>query len=57
VGWPAAVLALPFLERSAMRIAVLYDIHGNALSLEAVLEEAGRLQVALIVGGRHACPG
>jgi putative phosphoesterase len=40
-----------------MRLAALYDIHGNAPALEAVLEEAGRLQVELIVVGGDVVAG
>ncbi len=40
-----------------MRIAALYDIHGNAPALEAVLEETGRLEVALTVVGGDVVAG
>jgi hypothetical protein len=38
--------------------AVLYDIHGNLVALEAVLEEAGRLEpTSFILGGDYATFG
>jgi predicted phosphodiesterase len=40
-----------------MRIAALYDIHGNAPALEAVLAEVELLDVDLIVIGGDVAPG
>src|SRR4051794_24688134 len=40
-----------------MRIAALYDIHGNLPALEAVLEEIGQLAVDRIVVGGDVLPG
>ncbi len=40
-----------------MRVAALYDIHGNLPALEAVLEEIGRLNVDQIVVGGDILPG
>jgi predicted phosphodiesterase len=40
-----------------MRIAALYDIHGNLPALEAVLEEVRRLEVDLVVVGGDVVPG
>jgi len=42
---------------SAMRIAALYDIHGNLPALEAVLEEIGRIDVDRIIVGGDVLPG
>jgi predicted phosphodiesterase len=40
-----------------MRIAALYDIHGNLPALDAVLAEVELLDVDLIVGGGDVVPG
>src|SRR5436853_4962473 len=40
-----------------MRIAALYDIHGNLPALEAVLEEIAHLDVDRIVVGGDVIPG
>lgn len=40
-----------------MRVAALYDIHGNLPALEAVLEEVGRSAVDRIVVGGDVVPG
>jgi putative phosphoesterase len=40
-----------------MRVAALYDIHGNLPALEAVLEEIRRAEVELIVVGGDVLPG
>ena len=40
-----------------MRVAALYDIHGNLPALEAVLEDVGRAGVDLVVVGGDVCPG
>lgn len=40
-----------------MRIAALYDIHGNLPALEAILEEISDLQVDRIVVGGDVVPG
>jgi putative phosphoesterase len=40
-----------------MRIAALYDIHGNLPALEAVLEEVRQAEVDLIVVGGDVFPG
>src|SRR4029079_18039821 len=40
-----------------MRIAALYDIHGNLPALEAVLEDVVRAQVDRIVVGGDVLPG
>ena len=42
---------------SALRLAALYDIHGNLPALEAVLEEIDQLRVDLIVVGGDVLPG
>ena len=39
-----------------MRVAALYDIHGNLPALEAVLEDVRRAGVDLIVVGGDVCP-
>jgi predicted phosphodiesterase len=45
------------LYRSAIRIAALYDIHGNLPALEAALAELEREQPDLIVCGGDVVPG
>src|SRR5947208_3294512 len=40
-----------------MRIAALYDIHGNLPALEAVLEEVRRSAVDLVIVGGDVVPG
>src|SRR4051812_15138577 len=40
-----------------MRVAALYDIHGNLSALEAVLEDVRRAAVDLIVVGGDVLPG
>jgi putative phosphoesterase len=40
-----------------MRVAALYDIHGNLPALEAVLEDVCRAGVDQIVVGGDVCPG
>ena len=40
-----------------MRVAALYDIHGNLPALEAVLEEVESLGVDLILVGGDVVPG
>jgi len=40
-----------------MRVAAIYDIHGNLPALEAVLEEIRRAEAALIVVGGDIIPG
>src|SRR3954449_10221343 len=40
-----------------MRVAALFDIHGNIPALEAVLEEVGRAHVDRIVVGGDVVPG
>ncbi len=40
-----------------MRVATIYDIHGNLPALEAVLEEIRRAKVDLVVVGGDALPG
>jgi predicted phosphodiesterase len=40
-----------------MRVAALYDIHGNLPALEAVLEEIERVDVDRVVVGGDVCPG
>ena len=40
-----------------MRIAAIYDIHGNLPALEAVLEEIRRANVDRIVVGGDVFPG
>ena len=40
-----------------MRVAVLYDIHGNLPALEAVMNEIRQLQVEAIVVGGDVMPG
>lgn len=43
--------------RSIMRIAALYDIHGNLPALEAVLQDVRRAEVDLVVVGGDVLPG
>src|SRR5215475_12254137 len=43
--------------RSIMRVAALYDIHGNLPALEAVLEELRQANVDQIVVGGDVVPG
>ena len=40
-----------------MRVAALYDIHGNLPALEAVLDDVRRAGVDLVVVGGDVCPG
>lgn len=40
-----------------MRVAALYDIHGNLPALEAVLAEVGKEHVDQIVVGGDVVPG
>jgi predicted phosphodiesterase len=40
-----------------MRVAALYDIHGNLPALEAVLQEVHRAAVDLVIVGGDVCPG
>ena len=40
-----------------MRVAALYDIHGNLPALEAVLEDVRRAGVDQVVVGGDVCPG
>jgi Icc-related predicted phosphoesterase len=40
-----------------VRVAALYDIHGNVVALRAVLADLEREQVDLIVVGGDAVPG
>lgn len=40
-----------------MRVAALYDIHGNLPALEAVLQEVRRAEVDLVVVGGDVLPG
>src|SRR5258708_20995479 len=44
-------------EGSAMRVAAIYDIHGNLPALEAVLEETRRAEVDRVVVGGDVFPG
>src|SRR5262245_31179904 len=44
-------------ENLAMRIAALYDIHGNRPALEAVLEEVDRIRPDLILVGGDVALG
>lgn len=44
-------------RRPARRVAALYDVHGNAPALEAVLDEVTALGVDLIVVGGDVLPG
>ncbi|NUQ11043.1 MAG: metallophosphoesterase family protein [Gemmatimonadaceae bacterium] len=44
-------------ELGSMRIAALYDVHGNLPALEAVLDEVGRAGVDAIVVGGDVVPG
>ena len=46
-----------FARHSAMRVAALYDIHGNLPALEAVLDEVGGLASSAIVVGGDVLPG
>src|SRR6266404_1477566 len=43
--------------RSVMRIAALYDIHGNLPALEAVLQDIRRAEVDQIIVGGDVLPG
>jgi predicted phosphodiesterase len=40
-----------------MRIAAIYDIHGNLPALEAVLQDIRRAEVDLVVVGGDVLPG
>ena len=40
-----------------MRVAAIYDIHGNLPALEAVLQEIGRENVDRVVVGGDTVPG
>ena len=40
-----------------MRVAAIYDIHGNLPALEAVLRDIGRLDVDVVVVGGDVLPG
>ena len=40
-----------------MRVAALYDIHGNLPALEAVLDDVRRAQVDEVVVGGDVLPG
>lgn len=42
---------------AVMRVAALYDIHGNLPALEAVLDEVRQLEVDLVVVGGDVVPG
>src|SRR5438477_11183034 len=43
--------------RRGMRVAGLYDIHGNLPALEAVLEDVARAEVDRIIVGGDLLPG
>ena len=45
------------LSMAALRVAALYDIHGNLPALEAVLQDARRAGVGRIVVGGDVVPG
>lgn len=45
------------MRRSAMRVAAIYDIHGNLPALRAVLDEIHAEGVDLIVVGGDIVPG
>lgn len=47
----------PIMAGPVMRVAAIYDIHGNLPALEAVLEEIRRSKVELVVVGGDALPG
>jgi predicted MPP superfamily phosphohydrolase len=47
----------PTLRQSTMRIAALYDIHGNLPALDAVLNEVERKPPDLILIGGDVWPG
>ena len=49
-------MELPSLK-STMRVAALYDVHGNLPALEAVLEDVRRTEVDQIVVGGDVVPG
>ena len=40
-----------------MRVAALYDIHGNLPALEAVLEDLRQMEVDRVVVGGDVVPG
>jgi len=44
-------------ERSVMRVAALYDIHGNLPALEAVLQDVRQADVDQVVVGGDVVPG
>ncbi len=54
---PAHALALQIRERPLMRVAAIYDIHGNLPALEAVLQDIRRAEVDQIVVGGDVVPG
>jgi putative phosphoesterase len=47
----------PRVSAFFMRVAALYDIHGNLPALEAVLEQVGKMGVEQIVIGGDVLPG
>src|SRR5262249_11800871 len=51
------VLTHEGMESWAMRVAALYDIHANLLSLEAVLQEMRDVEVDEVVIGGDIVPG
>jgi Icc-related predicted phosphoesterase len=42
---------------SPMRVAAIYDIHGNLLALEAVLQEIRQAEIDHLVVGGDVLPG
>lgn len=46
-----------FRGRSAMRVAAIYDIHGNLPALEAVLQDIAQAEVDLVVVGGDVVAG
>src|SRR4051794_25023821 len=50
-------MTTPSVPPSPTRVAALYDVHGNAAALDAVLAEALALQPDLVVFGGDALPG
>src|SRR4030095_5596591 len=45
------------LEECVMRVAAIYDIHGNLPALEAVLQDIRQAEVDLVVVGGDVVPG
>src|SRR5919108_3308877 len=48
---------MPSVERSVMRVAAIYDIHGNLPALEAVLQDIAQAEVDQVVVGGDVVAG